>query len=467
MSTLHSTRRLFVPTLMTAAIVAACGGGGGGGTESSLLPGNAAPKPVAFSAGARVTMSCADVGTYECSGGEILLAEPYGVAVTNSGVFAYGRSTNNPTATTASGFELVTGATTEIRIGKSAAGDVNRAIMVLRNLGLSWDGTKERPPIIEAFDSTSGVTRLDSSGAVVIDPSLPGPNDFTYYDFATAGRDATQGNYANNRYFPRDQATNPSRCSTPPCPTLEVEQAIQFDRADWRSSGTDPDRAHIRRGHSDGDIHAGNELDQTPFDTASGPGVPYPGNKGFRDLINFSYTKSNLSVWFSRDTVDVAEWAPPGAQEHVTNRQGIVAFGDTTALASVPRSGTDSTYEGIVYGYYTPDGSAAPVTYRGKARLLVDFAARQAVINVSDVFQDGTNIAVPVTMSDARIGVGDADTNAANYLAGRLSVSGMEGGVSGRFFASEAREIAGTFTLTNSGTHAFAVGGFIVRSRRP
>ena len=67
----------------------------------------------------------------------------------------------------------------------------------------------------------------------------------------------------------------------------------------------------------------------------------------------------------------------------------------------------------------------------------------------------------------ARAAFGDAGTNVANYLQGRIDDGGTtqltQGGLGARFFGSSAAEIAGSFNLKNATTGAATVGGFIAR----
>ena len=169
-------------------------------------------------------MSCVEGVSYQCSGADILRTNN-GVALTRSGVQVYGRSTGdvlNPTnANIATGLALATGGTAEIRSHRTG-GNPDKVALLLKNMGIRWDATSERPQIIELFDPTGPLDSLSTSrvelggsGALVYS-TLPPTSDLGFYDFGTLGANGTQAHYANNRYFPR---TDPARCDTPPCAT--------------------------------------------------------------------------------------------------------------------------------------------------------------------------------------------------------------------------------------------------------
>ncbi|HXD07835.1 MAG TPA: hypothetical protein VN680_17535 [Burkholderiaceae bacterium] len=425
-------------------------------------------------------MSCVDGATFQCSGDTIIRTENT-VALTTSGVQAYAKSTSdlltpNPNTTTAFGFTPASGGTAEVRMQRAPApaGTVTRAAVILSNLGISWDGKVERPKIVEAFDPTQGVTRLGANGALdTTSLALPDPNTFTFYDFASKGTAATQANYANNRYFPR---TAPARCPPPltTCPALEVAagDVLTFNPGDFRTNGTDPDRTTAKRLHSDGDIHAGNASLNTPFPDASGVGIPFAGNKGYRNLQNFTYDFSNLTAWVSEDTTMVNEWAN-AHDEHTVNRRGVVAFGATTDPTTVPTTGVAS-YTGVTYGWYAKNGTDDAVFYRGSATATVNFATRQVTIQISGANGlDTPPTPVPLTLT-LTAGFGAAGSNVTNYMTGPVNTSdaaALVGGVGGRFFGPVAagksgtgpQEIAGTFSMKNATTNVSSVGGFIGR----
>lgn len=466
----HTRIALFALTSAAAAALIACGGGGGGGSTTAppaVNFGTTAPLPIDIP-GVPTTMSCVDGAGWQCSGTQ--LRTDNGVTVTNSGVQAYGQSTSdlapgNTNPTTATGLEPTSGGTVEMRFKRNIPGDlaITRAGLVMTNLGITWDGANPRPPAIEVFEPTQGVTKLNPNGSLSWVNALPLPSDMSYYNWQGLGANATQSNYANNRYFPR---AAPVTCppGTTTCANTETA-GIAYSIGAFRTGGTDPDRTTATRLHSDGDIKAG---------VPPGPpgGVPFAGNKGIRSLVAFSFDYSNIGTWATEETVLVDEWANAGL-EHTTNRRGVVAFGDTTPSAQIPSSaGID--YAGVVYGWYFSGSGTDLVYYRATATVSVNFDSRQVAIKFSNAVQDGTTTTVPIA-AEVTTGLGAAGSNVANYFTGAAASSGsnvMNGGIGGRFFGPVAAgrsgnigpaEIAGSFSLLNSTTKASTVGGFIGR----
>ena len=472
-----SRNRLALPILtLTAAAAALIACGGGGGSDPASAPplvnfGNSAPLPAVL--GGSSTMSCVDGAGFQCSG--TFLRKENGVTVTNSGVQVYGHSTsdlaaNNQTPTTATGLEPDDGnGLAETRFQRVLQGNalaVTRAALLLSNVGISWDGINPRPQTIEVFEKTQGETKLAANGSLSIVNPLHAPTDMNYYNYAGAANQRTPANYANNRYFPRPG--DPTTCPTPPTPgptTFTETCGVVYTPGPFRSGGTDPDRTTAKRLHSDGDVKAG---------TPPGPvtGVPFAGNKGYRDLIAFSFDYANLATWASEETVEIDEWAN-ASNEHTSNRRGAVAFGAATDPNAVPAAG-GVDYKGVVYGWYTPDG-ASTVFYRAAATVSVNFDSRQVAVRISDAKEDGTATAVPFT-AEITTGLGKAGENAANYFTGALTASGstaLSGGLGGRLFGPVGQgpftanqgpaEIAGSFTLKNATTKAATIGGFIGR----
>ncbi len=424
-------------------------------------------------------MACVDGPAFQCSGGGVIRTDN-GVGLSSSGVQVYGKSTsdlaaNNTTKTTASGFALETGnGVAEVRVAKNSSGAVTTAALLLSNLGLSWDGRTERPPIIETFRTAQSRTELNTSGALTF-LTLPDPSNLNFYDFATRGTSGTQANYANNAYFPR--SGNPSRCpaDVTPCPTAE-SAGLSNQAGDWRTGGGTPDWSAAARLHEDGDVHAGNGQPGaggtvTILPGGTGVGVPFPGSKGYRNFANWGTQYANLTSWVSQDTVLIEEWANQG-NEHNKNRRGIVAFGAVTDPAAVPTSGT-ATYSGIAYGWYGNGTLTEPPVFRGAATVTVNFATRQAVVTVQNTATyDAAATAVPATFT-ATTGLGAAGANVANYLTGAISNGALSGGVGGRLFgpvvttgASGAgpAEIAGAFRMS-AASGAAIIGGFIGRKQ--
>lgn len=457
--------------LIVATLLCACGGGGGSGPNivgggGTTPPGNTPPDdtqtevPLPKPVSAPMTMLCVDGETYQCSG-DTIIRDDNGLALTRSGVQVYGKSTKD-LETAATGFALATGGIAEIRLARDSTGAVLNPALLLRNLGLSWDGTNERPPIIDVFGTTSGRTELDESGRIV-SRALPGPEDIAFYDVATKGAAGTQANYANNRYFPRAE---PSRCDAtiPPaqCPIAETS-GIKRDPGNWTTGGTRPDWISVGRLHGDGDVHAGDAVGGGPLPEGTGKGVPFPGSKGYRSLDNWSLRYSNLGIWETQDTVKIHQWGASG--EHNKNRRGIVAFGDVTDPATVPASGS-ATYSGFAYGWYAASSAGDPDIFWGTATLTVDFATRKTVVTIGNT-NNNAGIAVPAASFTAITKTGAAGQSVANYLTGPADNGTLKGGVSGRYFGpvngAGPAEVAGAFSLSQSTTGRAVIGGFIAR----
>jgi hypothetical protein len=466
-------------TLIAVTLLSACGGGSGSDTGNGAAgSGAGGGQPATTSAPLR--MSCADGPTYQCSGAGIISTDN-GVALTGSGVQAYGKSTSdlaNPIVekTTAYGLALASGGIAEVRLSKDANGAVSRPALLLSNLGISWDGKHERPPIIEVFHAAQGRSRLNPNGSITADAPLPDSSDLGFFDFADKRADATQANYANNRYFPRSV---PVRC-LPEVPkdrcAAEETKGAAYQAGDWGSGGNAPGYASAGRLHGDGDVHAGDGKPDaagkaTVLPGGSGKGVPFPGSKGYRGFDNWSYRYGNLSAWVTQDTVQIVEWTP-GSDEHSMMRRGIVAFGDVSAQSDVPQTGTAS-YAGVAYGWHAANGTADPTFFRAAASATVNFATREAVVTVQNAARyDGAAGPIPVSFKAAtRMGAPAAST--ANYLTGPVDDSGLKGGLGGRYFGPVVEsgaggkgpaELGGAFSLTGS-AGAAVVGGFIARKQ--
>lgn len=471
--------------LISATLLSACGGG----TESKLEPtvsksssdsaqSPIAPLPATVPATTAMTMACSGGSSYQCSGDGIVRSDN-GVALTSSGVQVYGKSTSdlaNPIVlkTTASGFAPASGGIAEFRVAKDGSGALSAAALLLSNLGISWDGKHERPMIIETFQTTQGRVELGANGALAF-TSLPDTSHLGFYDFALKGVNGTQANYANNRYFPR--SGNPSRCppGVTPCPAVETH-GLHYRAGDWRAGGGMPDWTDAGRVHSDGDVHAGEGLpdangNATVLPGGTGPGVPFPGSKGYRSFANWSLRYGNLGVWVTQDTVLIEEWAAM-SNEHNKNRRGVVAFGDVSDPGRIPEAGS-ATYSGIAYGWYARNAGAEPSVFHGTASLTVNFATRQAVVTLQNTTTyDASSAPVPVALT-AYTGMGAAGANVANYLTGSVDNGVLKGGLSGRYFGPITAEGSGTgpaeaggaFSLSNPATGETAIGGFIARKQ--
>lgn len=495
--------------LVIASLLSSCGGGGGGGeshpasgnntnTQGSGVPlptGTAPPVKNPPLAGgdslptgnppadvpspapvtASMTMSCLEGAGYQCSGDEIIRRDN-GVALTRSGVQVYGRSTSDlvkPIAdpTLAFGLAQASGGTAEFRLGKDANGVVSKPALLLKNLGLSWDGTTERPQIVDTFDPTQGRVEIDGSG-LIRSLALPDSADIRFYDYRSfpdkppAG---TQAHYANNRYFPRDPS-NPPRCANPTECTIETK-GIQFKAGNWNSGGRTPHFSTAVRLHGEGDIHAGNSDkpdangNPTWHDGGTGFGVPFPGSKGYRGFDNWSYTYGNLGAWVTQDTVLIHEWG--GSDEHTKMRRGIVAFGDVTTPSDVPTTGSAS-YSGIAYGWHASNSIEDPSVFWGAATVTVNFATREVIVKVdnAETYSEPAT-AVPAASFKATTKMGAAGESVANYLTGPVDNGIVKGGISGRYFGpvnGAPAEIGGAFTLSASSGQT-VIGGFIARKQ--
>jgi hypothetical protein len=481
-------------SLLFVALMAGCGGGGSdpSTTSSSTTtnpptnspttpPGGAQPPgtspttPAPVPDSASMTMSCVDGPNYQCSGGSIIKSEN-GVALTSSGVQAYGKSTSdladpNRDVTGAFGFALASGGVAEIRLAKDSSGTISQAALLLSNLGLTWDGKTERPQIVDTFNPTQGRVELDSRGALTFGV-LPPSSDLNFYDFAVKGTAGTQQNYANNRYFPRSE---PSRCDPPSssCPTIETRGLFYYPGG-WRTGGSTPDRADALRVHGDGDVHAGDALpgSNPPWlEGGTGYGVPFPGSKGYRAVDLWSFQYANLGAWVTQDTVQIGEWGAPLA-EHNKNRRGTVAFGAVSDPAAVPATGS-ATYSGTAYGWYSRDAVEEPSFFSGPATVTVNFASREVVVTIANTVTPESGTSVPVALR-AVTTMGAAGTSSANYMTGPVDNGTLRGGLSGRHFGPVVAtgtsgqgpaEIGGALSLSNATTGAAAIGGFIARKQ--
>jgi hypothetical protein len=201
----------------------------------------------------------------------------------------------------------------------------------------------------------------------------------------------------------------------------------------------------------------------------SGKGVPFPGSKGYRALDNWAYKYANVAAWITQDTVHIVEWTP-GSDEHSTIRRGMVAFGDVSAPAQVPQTGS-ATYSGIAYGWHAANGTADSVLFRAAATATVNFATREVIVTLQNAVRyDGSGTQVPVTFRAATT-MGAAGAGMANYLTGPVDNGSLKGGLSGRYFGpvttagssgTGPAELGGAFSLSNPG-RAAVVGGFIAR----
>jgi len=441
--------------LVAAGILSACGGGGGG--SSTNTGGVNTPPPGGGGGGGgsgpdtALTMSCVDGAGYQCSGGTVIKTDN-GVLLTRSGVQVFGISTSdipldtadpaNPPAgvssSVPSGFGLPSVSPTpvngvaEVRIAKDATTKaVTRVGLLLDDYGLSWNGTAKRPQIVEAFLTTRGRVELDPTSKALVVKDLPPGTNTQFYDFSRVTRTGTQGNYANNAYTPDNGITNNLKGT-------------------WRTAnGTEDDWASVGRLHEDGDI-------DVPV-----AAVPATGTKGYRDFVNVAYEFVNLSSWTSQDTVYIADWLTVPRLEHNKERRGFVAFGNVTDPGAVPTSGT-AIYSGKVYGLYglASASQVDPDPFEARATVEVNYATGAAQIRI-----EGTPAQIPAftaTAARGAITVNGANTNAPNYFTGAVTSGGFTGGLSGRYFGANAKEVGGTFQLQGP-SGVTIIGGFIGR----
>ncbi len=420
-------------------------------------------------------MTCADGTNYQCSGKNVAVADS--IAFTEFGVHTYGRSTSDvnhrpgdpdwPTwATKAEGFQLDSGGSAEVRLARDG-GAITRAVVILDNIGISWNKTTSRPRIIETFDPKQGRVKLDNDRVVAED--FHESRDTAFYDYASKGVAGTQDHYANNRYFPRSDRARCGQGAEPACPAADPTRetdGLHYSAGNW--SAGQPDTVTALRFHEDGDIHAGDALDGRWLAGGSGYGVPFPGSKGYRALYAMSFQYANLADWFTQDTVSIAEWTGAnGSEEHNSNRRGIVAFGALTNPAMLPASGT-ATYSGRVHGRYAQNNVAEPAQFEGTVTISMDFSGKRATITVTP---DSGTMPAGFTAS-ATLGKGSG--NLANALSGSVNNGKLSGSVAGRYFGPVVTtggsgagplEAGGTFALKNAATGEAVIGGFIARKQ--
>jgi hypothetical protein len=416
-------------------------------------------------------MLCVDGSDHQCSGDTVLRTD-HGIAMTRSGVQVYGRSSSDRLdPARADGLAPASGGVAEVRVAKDATGVVTRTALLLRGMGISWDGVTERPQTIETFRPHQARVTLTDAGALAFAP-LPPRSDLDFYDYGWRGLRATQAHYANNVYFPR---SDPSRCPDylSECPVTETPGLWYYPHNHWRTTGHHPDHAFFVRVHNDGDVHAGDaDASGAPLPGGTGPGVPFPGSKGYRSAHVFGFWYANLAVWLSQDTVNLYEWG--GADEHNTNRRGLVAFGPTTDADSVPVSGQARYADGFVAGLYVGAAGADPIRFRGRVDVTVDFATGAATVSIRDTFPEGREEARAGLDFDVQVAIAAATGGTANYLNGPVTAGpvSMQGGLGARFFGPLVAggtggigpaEIGGTFHAVGETDGSMLLGGFIAR----
>ena len=330
-----STGRSAIITLL-ACMIAACGGGGDGGdrylgSSSSGGGGNCA------------------AGVSACSG-DAETGRIGALKLTANGVQATGASTNDLLATpgqrggeaqVAYGLAPIDKGLASLRVAREAGGAVTAANLLLSGLGLSWDGTHERPPIIETFGLPRGRVQASSGLATLV--ALPAASETAFWNNQPASGGGTQANYANNLYFARDLSTEHCTDADAAC-IAAARNGLRLRRGDWRNGGTTPDQTDAGRLHEDGATQAPDN-------------IPYAGFKGYRNLWNWNYRYALLGGWITQDTVSISEWG--GDDEHNKSRRGVIAYGEPTPATSLPNGGT-ARYAGLAHGWYSPNGAIEP-----------------------------------------------------------------------------------------------------------
>ena len=114
--------------------------------------------------------NCKGDASVQCSGASTLQINNH-ITVTASGVHTYGASNTDffskEPLTNPVGLKIASGGTVEVRTNRSKNSTPSDPILILSNIGLSWDGKTERPPIIETFSQTSKRVELSSNGALL------------------------------------------------------------------------------------------------------------------------------------------------------------------------------------------------------------------------------------------------------------------------------------------------------------
>ncbi len=441
-------RTCAVAAALSASLVAGCGGGdaqfAGGGNNSG--------------SGTGVSGSC-PTGVSDCSG----TAETARLAViklTASGVQTLTASTNDLLATprqrgadaqVAYGLMQSDKGLAEVRVARNSEGLVTALNLLLAGTGISFDGTTDRPRIVEAFALPRGRIELGSQGMARL-VELPPGTDTRFWDNNPQNSTGTQANYANNVYIGRTPDTG--SCGGEAACIEAANNGLDLQRGDWKSGGLRPDEVGASRMHEDG--------------ATMGPDNP-PILKGYRSLWHWNYAYANLTGWVTQDTVSIVEWG--GTDEHNTERRGLVAFGKPTAASALPNAGT-VRYLGLARGWYSPDGVTKAYPVAADVEIVANFAAgsRNAVIRVTNLRIDQNENPAPQLAAESTNTLALAAQT--NYVLGARTHGSVSGNLGARFFGPVVnggpQEIAGVFSVRGSSTSAISgaiVGsvGFIAR----
>ncbi len=437
-----STGRSAIITLL-ACMIAACGGGDGGDRYLGSSSGN---------------NSCT-AGVSACSGD----AETGRLGVlklTVGGVQAIAASTNDLLATpgmrgneaqVAYGLAPLEKGLAGLRVVREAGGEVTAANLLLSGLGVSWDGAHERPPVIETFGLARG--RIQSGTGLATLAALPAASDTAFWNNHPASGGGTQGNYANNIYFPTELSSGHCLDGDAAC-IAAAKNGLRLRRGDWRNGGATPDQVDGGRLHEDGATQAPDN-------------IPYAGFKGYRNLWNWNYRHALLAGWITQDTVNISEWG--GGDEHNKSRRGVVAYGDPTPAKTLPATGS-ARYAGLAHGWYSPNGAIEPYPIAADIEVTVDFAARTARVRLFNLRIDEDQNPSPQFIAESSNTV--TLSTAANTFGGAITHGETSGHLGGRFYGPVSNgappEIAGALSLRGSSNSPivgaiFGLGGFIGR----
>jgi len=423
--------------------------------------------------------NCKGDASVQCSGASTLQIDNH-IAVTASGVHTYGVSNPSGFSKTSPvnpvGLMLASGGTVEVRSGRSKNSAPSDVALIMSNLGLSWDGTTERPQIIETFSSTSKRVELSSNG-FLLNKDLPALNDVSFFDFALRGSVATQSHYANNVYFPRPQD---AACSNVNACLLTESPPIVTEYGDWKTGGNQPTKLVASHAHLDGAVEVGsndtpgkvdNPNDSVSIETPTILGGLTPGAQGYRTYTQLSYGWSNLGVWATQDIVNTPTWG--GSREDKKLISGTVAFGTVSLPDRIPVTGT-AIYSGNVYGWLSYDPTGSSVPFFANASVTVNFANNTAEFVFSKtriIEKDYSDIFLPPVQTTLYLD----RQKFRNFLNGRLDFESMQGGVGARFFGPITTggsgiapvEMAGSFNMQcPQASDCFVlVGGFILKKQ--
>jgi len=425
--------------------------------------------------------NCYGDASVQCSGASTLQIDNH-IAVTDSGVHTYGIS--NPDFLTKTslinpvGLKLASGGIVEVRSSRSKNSAPSDVTLILSNIGLSWDGKTERPPIIETFSQTSKRVEL-SSNRVLLNKVLPQSDDVNFYDYATLRAAATQSHYANNVYLPRPLDTACSNGNANTC-LLTESPPLVIEFGDWKNSGNKPDKLFASHAHLDGAVAVGsgvtprkitNPNNSVSIEIPTILGGLTPGAQGSRQYQQWSYGWSNLGVWTTQDMVNMQAWG--GSRDVQKLISGTVAFGTVSIPERISQSGT-ATYSGNVYGWLSYDYEGNSVPFFADANVTVNFANNTAefVFNKTrTVEHDYSDIYLPPVQTTLTLD----RQKFKNYLHGELDFAGMKGGVGARFFGPNTTggsgiapvEMAGTFNMQceQFTDCPVLIGGFLLKKQ--